>query len=131
MQKFCWYKLAISESKNGWLKIENILALPDCGDEVINHFGKYKGNWVLAKEFKINIADLDVEPKYGVKLYEEPDSNSSMVFQSGKFLETDLVEVKGNWAKVSFTVNENQIIGWLQRKDQCAYPWTSCSYYKD
>ena len=131
-EKYCWYKIAISDSKNGWLKIENVLALPGCGEkEVINDFEKYKGSWISAKNLKINIADLDVEPKYGVKFYEKPDLTSDLIYQSGKFLETELIEISGLWAKVAFVVNGKKIIGWLQRKDQCAYPWTSCPFQAD
>ena len=80
---------------------------------------------------KINIADIDVEPKNGVKFYKRPDLTSDIAYQSGKLLETELIEINGLWAKVSFLVNGNRIIGWLQRKDQCAYPWTSCPYQAD
>lgn len=131
-EKNCWYKLAISSSKKGWLKIENILILPRCRDKNIeNEFEKYKGYWILAKNLKINIADLNVEPKYGVKFYKKPTLTSDLIYQSGIFLETDLIEINGLWAKVKFVVDGKKIAGWLQRKDQCAYPWTSCPFSAD
>ncbi|WP_121667986.1 hypothetical protein [Mesonia aquimarina] len=125
----CWYKFSILESKNGWLKIENITILPSCRENTLNkNFELYKGKWILANKMKINISDLDVESKNGVKFFKKPDLNSELAYQSGKFLETELIETNGLWAKVSFIINGNKIVGWLQRKDQCAYPWTSCPY---
>jgi hypothetical protein len=128
----CWYKFSISESKNGWLKIENVTILPSCSENELNkNIELYKGNWILATKMKISIADLDVEPENGVKFFKKPDLNSDLVYQSGEFLETELIEINGLWAKVFFIINGNKIIGWLQRKDQCAYPWTSCPFQSD
>ncbi len=128
----CWYKFSISESKDGWLKIENIIVLPSCRENELNkNIELYKGRWILASKMRINISDLDVEPKNGVKFYKKPDLTSDLAHQSGKFLETELIEINGLWAKVSFEVNGIEVIGWLQRKDQCAYPWTSCLYQTD
>ncbi|MEP5602978.1 MAG: hypothetical protein ABJL44_18345 [Algibacter sp.] len=128
----CWYKFSISESKDGWLKIENIIVLLSCRENELNkNIELYKGKWILASKMKINISDLDVEPKNGVKFYKKPDLTSDLAYQSGKFLETELIEINGLWAKVSFEVNGIKVIGWLQRKDQCAYPWTSCPYQTD
>ena len=127
-----WYKFAIAESKNGWLKIENIIILPNYHEHELNsNIHQYKGNWILEQKMKINIADLNVDKKNGVSFYQKPNSNSELIYQSGKFLRTDLIEIKGLWAKVSFMNNGVEVIGWLQRKDQCAYPWTSCPYHPD
>jgi hypothetical protein len=126
---YCWYKFSISESKDGWLKIENIIVLPSCRENELNkNIELYKGKWILANKMKINIADLDVEPKNGVKFYKKPNLTSDLVYQSGQFLETELIEISGLWAKVCFETNGKKMIGWLQRKVQCAYPWTSCPY---
>jgi len=131
-ESHCWYKFSISESKNGWLKIENIIILPSCRENELNeNIELYKGKWILANKMKINISDLDVEPKSGVKFFKKPDLNSDLAYQSGEFLETELIEINGVWAKVSFIINGKKIIGWLQRKDQCAYPWTSCPFQSD
>uniref|UniRef100_UPI0040471084 hypothetical protein n=1 Tax=Flavobacterium sp. TaxID=239 RepID=UPI0040471084 len=128
----CWYKFSISESKNGWLKIENIIVLPNCKEnELKKNIELYKGKWILASKMKINISDLDVEPKNGVKFFNKPNLTSDLSYQSGKFLETELIEINGLWARVSFEVNEKKVIGCLQRKDQCAYPWTSCPFQSD
>ncbi len=124
-----WYKFAISESKNGWLKIENIIILPNYDEYELNsNIKKFKGSWILSKRMKINIPDLNVDTENGINFYQEPNLNSHVIFQSGKFLRTDLIEIKELWAKVSFMNKGVKIIGWLQRKDQCAYPWTSCPY---
>lgn len=127
-----WYKFAISESKSGWLKIENILILPECNDRQFNNnFEQYKGNWILAKNLKINISDLDVESRSLIKFFENPNLNSNIVYKSDKFLETELIEIIGLWAKVNFVINGVSMSGWLQRKDQCAYPWTSCPFQSE
>ncbi len=128
-ESHCWYKFAISDSKNGWLKIENLIVAPGCRENKLNENIKlYKDKWILANKMKINISDLDVKPENGVKFYKNANSKSDLVHRAGKFIETKLIEINGLWAKVSFLVDENRIIGWLERKDQCAYPWTSCPY---
>ena len=59
-----WYKFAIAESKNGWLKIENIIILPNYDEHELNgNIHRYKGNWILEQKMKINIADLNVDKK--------------------------------------------------------------------
>jgi len=128
----CWYKFAISESKDGWLKIENLIILPSCRDNILNkNIEKYKGKWVLAKNIKISIADLDMKNGNGVKFFKKPNLKSEIIYISGKFLEAELIEINELWAKVSFLTNNKTTKGWLQRKDQCAYPWTSCPYIED
>ena len=144
-EKYCWYKFAISESKNGWLRIENILVLPGCSEnELNNDFEKYKGNWVLAKDMLIDIGvdlivvincvsdntnvELETEST-GRKFYDEPSLNSKVVFCVSGFIKTHLIEINGTWAKLKLTQNGKEYIGWLERKYQCPYPWTNCPVY--
>ena len=124
---FCWYRLSITESKNGWFKVNSINAMPDCHENQVNKCDScYTGMWVKGVNLKINIADLNVEPVNGIKFFEQPDLESKVVYHSGNFLVTELIKVKGNWAKVRFIADEKIHLGWLQKADQCSFPWTSC-----
>ena len=128
----CYYKFAIAESQGGWLKIANFMVAPGCQDHSINNdIEFFKGNWIKSDIMKIDIADLDVDPQNGIKFYANPDRNSEIVFQSGQYLSTNLIEVKGLWAKVVFAIDNEIISGWLERSNQCAYPWTTCTNMED
>ena len=142
-EKYCWYKLAISDSKNGWLKIENILALPGCGDkEVINEFANYKNKWIRAKNLTINIGatgDTKIDClndktdkgfiENGYRFYSKPNSKSEIAFCVKGYTESELIAVNGTWAKLKIEYNGKSYVGWIQKKYQCAYPWTTCQVY--
>ncbi len=123
----CWYKFAISDSNNGWLKIENILVLPACQENDLNNdIGEYKGKWILAKNMEIDLPDITKESGIKMNLYEKPDKKSNITFTALEYLSTELTEVNGTWAKVKFKKNGKLYSGWLERKYQCPYPWTTC-----
>ncbi len=125
----CWYKFAISESKNGWLKIENVIVLPDCYENELNKdISKYKGKWILAKNMEIDLPDSGVGNKSSVDyhFYQKPDTNSKVIFTANEFLRTYLIAVNGTWAKLRVEKNGKKYDGWLERKYQCPYPWTTC-----
>ena len=123
----CWYKFAISDSNNGWLKIENIIVLPACdGNELNNDIGKYKGKWITSKKMKISLPEITQESGIKMNFYENPDKNSNITFTALEYLSTELTEVNGTWAKVKFKKNGKLYSGWLERKYQCPYPWTTC-----
>ncbi len=123
----CWYKFAISDSNNGFLKIENVIVLPACEEnELNNDIGKYKGKWISSKKMKISLPDITRESGIKMNFYQNPDKNSNITFTALEFLSTDLTEIKGTWAKVKFKKNGKLYSGWLERKYQCPYPWTTC-----
>ena len=125
--EMCWYRLSISESRDNWFKIESINVMPSCRNNITNKCDTcYTGMWVKSNNLKINIADLSVKPIDGIKFFESPDLKSKVIYYSGKFLSTELIEVKGNWAKVGFKIEDEIYTGWLQKADQCSFPWTSC-----
>lgn len=70
----------------------------------------------------------DLGSKSGIKMnfYENPDKKSKIVFTTCDYLSTKLIGISGTWAKLKFKNNGNEIIGWLERKYQCSYPWTNC-----
>lgn len=118
--KHCYYKFAVSDSKKGWLKIENIIVLPGCGKNDLNiDISRYKGNWILATNLKIDIWG-------GLKLYKEPKLTSDFINHPIDYLTSDLIAINGIWAKISININGKKLEGWVDRKDQCAYPWTAC-----
>ncbi|VAV84194.1 hypothetical protein MNBD_BACTEROID02-1301 [hydrothermal vent metagenome] len=139
----CWYKFAISESKDGWLKIENIIVLPACEENELNKdIGKYKGKWIKTKNLIINIGHsgetkidclIDKTDKgfaeIGYRFYSEPTINSEIAFCLKGYIESELIAINGTWAKLKIKHNEKEYVGWLERKYQCAYPWTTCPVY--
>ncbi|WP_298537932.1 hypothetical protein [uncultured Algibacter sp.] len=139
----CWYKFAISESKDGWLKIENMLVLPACDDNELNkNIGKYKGKWIKAKNLKINIGhsgEIKIDclkdktdkgfAESGYRFYSEPTINSEIEFCINGYVESELIEINGTWAKLKIEYDGQLYIGWIQKKYQCAYPWTTCPVY--
>jgi hypothetical protein len=139
----CWYKFAISESKDNWLKIENIIVLPACEDnELNNDIGKYKGKWIKAENLKINIGhsgETKVDclkdktdkgfAESGYRFYSEPITNSEIAFCVKGYVESELIAVNGTWAKLKIKYGGKLYIGWIQKKYQCAYPWTTCPVY--
>ena len=45
-----------------------------------------------------------------------PNLNSDIVYQSGKFMQTELMEINGLWAKVSFIINgEKKLDGYKEK----------------
>lgn len=83
------------ESKNSWLKIENIKILPNCKENNLNkNIELYKRKWILATGMKINVSDLNVAPEKGFKFYKKTNLTSKLSFQSGKFLVPELIEIK-------------------------------------
>lgn len=128
-QQYCWYKFAISESKDGWLKIENVIVLPACEKNELNEdIGKYKGKWILAKNMEIDLPDNGVGNVSDIDyhFYEKPDTSSKIAFTTNEFSRTYLIAVDGTWAKVNIVKDGKKYSGWLQRKYQCPYPWTTC-----
>ncbi|MCK8521535.1 hypothetical protein M0D21_08145 [Aquimarina sp. D1M17] len=126
-ESLCWYKFAISESNNGWLKIENVIVLPACeGNELNNDIGKYKGKWISSENMKISLPHFTKESGVKINFYENTDKNSNIIFTAIEYLSTELTEVNGTWAKVKFKKNGKLYTGWIERKYQCPYPWTTC-----
>ena len=131
-ESHCWYKFAISESKDGWLKIENIIVLPACEKNELNKdIGKYKGKWVLSKNMAIDLPynGFGKNTFIEYKFYDKPYEDSKIIFKTKKPIRTYLVDVFGTWAKLKFKIEGKEYIGWLERKYQCPYPWTNCPVY--
>ena len=123
-EKYCWYKFAISESKDGWLKIENIFVGPACEENELNKDNeKYKGYWILAKNLEIDLPDSN---SIDFNFYSKPNTESKIVFTANEFMRTFLIAVNGTWAKVRVEKDGKEYIGWLEKKYQCPYPWTTC-----
>ena len=67
-----------------------------------------------------NISEIDYH------FYEKPNVDSKVVFTANEFLRTYLIAVHGTWAKVNVVKDGKKYCGWIQRKYQCPYPWTTC-----
>jgi hypothetical protein len=126
-ERYKWFKIAIQKSQNGWAQIENIMQAP-ISDDSTNSLMSYKNKWIPIQHLKINTTSMDSHDSLGVPFYKLPNINSDLVIKSGKYLTLSLLETNDLWAKVSFVKNEIEYIAWIERKNQCASPWTICSY---
>ena len=127
----CWYKFAISESKDNWLKIENIIVLPGCTNNKLNvNINIYKGRWVHSKNMILSLPDSSPESGLKYNFYTNPDKKSKIIISLDSYLSLNLIEVSGTWAKVNFAYNKKEYSGWLERKYQCPYLWTTCPIYE-
>ncbi|MFD2561161.1 hypothetical protein [Aquimarina rubra] len=126
----CWYKFTISESKDGWLKIENVIVLPACEDNELNmDIGKYKNKWIKSKDMIINIGasgDTKISclndkndkgfAEIGYRFYSKPNSESEIAFCVKGYTESELIAVNGTWAKLKIEYDSKSYIGWIQKK---------------
>ena len=108
---YCWYKLAVQSSQNGWLKIENLMCIPACNEQSINEdIYKFKNMWVKCDNFLIDL------PEFGTNLYTESKSESESM-RISKFARGNVLEVAGKWAKVRLIMGEKNITeGWLRKE---------------
>ncbi|WCO03229.1 hypothetical protein [Psychroserpens ponticola] len=120
--KNSWYKIAILDSEYGWFKIKNIQRLPNA----YKNYG-YENYWVKTSDFLISVDHID--KKHRAYLYDEPTNESNKIHKIDSFKTVHVTETIDLWAMVSFKVGKKTIRGWLSFKDQCAYPWTSCTKY--
>lgn len=124
--KYCWYKLVVQETKNGWAKIYKLMGIPSCSSSVkIAENRYYKNFWVKLDKFEIFSFFSPIE-KTEINFYEKPNLNSPIVVTINQYLKYELIETNGLWAKVKFKFKNKNYTGWIHRKDQCANPWTSC-----
>lgn len=120
--KNCWYKIAIIDSEYGWFKIKNIQRLPNA----YKNYG-YENHWVKTSDFLVSV-DLFSE-SHRVYLYDEPSIESNKIHKIDSSKSVHIIETNDLWALVSFKVGKKRVEGWLNFKDQCAYPWTTCPKY--
>ena len=123
-----WYKIAISKSKKGWFKIEDIMVYPPSQRYPVNRDRTlYKNKWIQTKHLITDVDTYSVpwEKPVGIKFYATPkiDSQPIVVFLSVK---GSIIKTKKLWAKVAFNYNNEIIRAWIEPKMQCPYPWTSC-----
>nr|WP_321223445.1 hypothetical protein [uncultured Psychroserpens sp.] len=120
--KNTYYKIAILDSEYGWFKLKNIQRLPEDRKD----FG-YENHWVKSKDFLIFVSNYD--ENYKVYLYDLPSKKSNRIHKLDDYQLTSIIETSDLWAKVRFKVGKKTLEGWLQFRDQCAYPWTNCIKY--
>ena len=101
-EEYCNYKLIVSKTKKGWIKIYKLIGVPECSNENIliknNHF---KGYWVKVINFKL----FSFFPPIGTKtvnFYSKPSKKSNIIFKLTSYKLYQLIETRGLWAKVSF-----------------------------
>lgn len=118
-----YYKIAIIDSQYGWFKIKNIQRLP----ALYENYG-YENQWVRASNFMVHVANYDENTR--VYLYDLPSMKANRIHKLDNFQKVNVVEISDRWAKVYLGIGKKRIEGWLDFKDQCAYPWTTCPKYE-
>ncbi|CAM1343521.1 hypothetical protein TAMYLO_330215 [Tenacibaculum amylolyticum] len=125
-EKYCWYKLIIKKTRNGWAKIHRILGIPDCSNRnKIRRNNGYENSWVELDGFLIFSFFPPIGEK-SVPIYDKPNIKSREIVNVNKFVYYQVIETKKLWAKVKFEFNGKVYSGWLRKEDQCANPWTAC-----
>ncbi|MCT4621975.1 MAG: hypothetical protein N4A46_00030 [Schleiferiaceae bacterium] len=100
---------------SGWFKVDHVYAFPNT--KTINQLS---GSYIPIKNVWFNLNEENV------KLFSQPNENSS--HQMVEFQRVRVIEVKGNWSKIEYLLNDRKITGWIQKEDQCGMPWTACNY---
>lgn len=125
-ERHCWYKLVVKKTKKGWAKIHKLMGVPSCSSDIkIRKHKNHKNFWVKLDNFEI-FSFIAPRGKTYINFYEKPNLNSPVVITIDKYLRYSLLETNGLWAKVKFKFNGKNYIGWINKKDQCANPWTAC-----
>ena len=133
-QKTQWFLITVGQIKNDWVQMKEISFFDLLGsifktDSINRELSKNKGKWLKLDNLKINTPDISVPDSLGIPFYSEPDLNSEIICKSGTFLILRLLDVHETWAKVSFTHNKINYMGWIEKENQCAFPWTSCPFH--
>ena len=92
--------------------------------EPIREFKEHEGHWVHSSNLKLFVPAISGELK--VCFFEEPNQNAVVIHQVNDYQLLTLLAVFENWAKVKFKENDQTVVGWLMRPDQCGAPWTNC-----
>ena len=102
------------------------MGIPSCSKNIeITENNHYKNFWVKLDNFEIFSFIAPIGKTY-ISFYEKPNLNSFKVVTIDKYLRYKLIETKKLWAKVEFKFNGKNYIGWINKKDQFANPWTAC-----
>jgi len=125
-KKRLWYKIAIKESKNGWAKIENIMFVPGMDDSLNTVLLNHKTHWIKIENLKLDAQEVWGPDSLGRKYFSEPNTQSEIILKSAKHHHLSLIGTEGLWAKVSFIHNDKKYVAWIEKENQCAYPWTAC-----
>ena len=125
-EDYCWYKLVIKKTKNGWAKIHKLMGIPSCSEDIkIMENNYHKNFWVKLEDFEI-FSFIHPINETLISFYEKPDLKSPKVVEIDKYLKYHLIGTNGLWAKGKFKFKGKDYTGWINKKDQCANPWTSC-----
>lgn len=125
--KYLWYNLTISDSKNGWFKLDTIFVAPGITNTNIEVLKLYSGMWVKTKHLQIHLWEGGgLNSKYLV--YQKPILNSNIQSIHIVNHKGNILKIRGNWAKVKIDIktNDKDVIGWIPRSNQCERPWTAC-----
>lgn len=110
-----YYNLLVSESKNGWFKIQPFSILDTnktAGWIKVDYTGVYARNY-----------------SGFLKLFSNPNSESKVLAEIKEYF-TDMLNVldcKNGWLLVYIKLGDTQYKGWLRPEDQCANQYTTCN----
>jgi hypothetical protein len=123
---YCWYVLKIKQTKNNWAQVSTVLLGPGHSDSVYSDLENY---WI-----PLNLLKVDI-PSKSTNIYDKPNGKPLKHFVW--FASADILETRGNWAKVKILVKKNAslaiaedilIIGWINRHSQDPWPWTTVNW---
>lgn len=116
-----WYKIAIRKTEGEWAQIENIMLVPGDNDAENESLLALSNYWVKTD-------CLTVHATWNTSFYKKPDRAAELLLTIEDGVKLNLLETNGLWAKVSFMHEGTKVIAWIQRKNQCAYPYTTCNW---
>ena len=106
---------------NGWVRIKKYYYVP----WINKRKSSDKNNW-------LKIENLESALQSNFSLYEKANSSSEIIFEIKHnlevYLKVNIKEIKGEWIKIQFKINEILLEGWVVNTDLCPLKHTACNY---
>lgn len=116
-----WIIVTIDTLKAGWAQLKDVFIEPSLDRSLLN--SKLKSSWVPIASLSTSLPD----PAGTFSVYVAPSSDSIKVVHPTVF-GFRMVDIKGPWVKIKFTIWGIPHFGWRHKYDLCALPWTICHY---
>jgi len=114
-----FYLIEILQKKDSAFEIKSASAF---------HENEISTGWVNFNELGIYLRPTNVEGS--ILLYTAPDIDSQTIPINGNRTElVKIIDLDDSWLKVELRNNTNQemVIGWLNKKNQCSNPYSTCN----
>lgn len=111
----------IDSCMNEWVRIKKYYYVP----WMKKRKSSDKISWI-----KINNLESTLQPYF--RLYDKPSFLSDTIFEIKNnfevYLKVEIMEVKREWIKIQFKINEKILEGWVINTDLCPLKHTTCNY---